>query len=125
MDNDNIEKLTRELMADSKLNLSDPLFDERVLRQISVEYERKKRKQQLLSFILVFCGIEFIMFAIAWFLLLYYPGYEYFVNTVSDSLQIFKKIGYLVIQYDYIIFSFIVVGILDLITNRKVRFSLN
>ena len=40
-------------------------------------------------------------------------------------MTIIRKTGNLVIQYDYLIFSFIIAGFLDRILNIRVKVSLN
>ena len=121
MDNANIEKLTKEFMADSRLDLPDPLFDEKLMGRILLENKRLNDRKQLYLNILVFIGIEFIILALLWILLLYFPGLDYFTNAIKNSMTIIRKIGNLVVQYDYLIFSFIIVGILDSIFNKRVN----
>jgi hypothetical protein len=125
MDNANIEKLTKELMTDSKLNLPDPLFDEMLMNRILFENSRQNDRKLLLLNILIFVGVELIILSVLWILLLYFPGFDYFTNAIKNSMTFIKKTGNLVLQYDYLIFSFIIAGFLDLILNKRVKVSLN
>jgi hypothetical protein len=79
----------------------------------------------LLLNILIFAGIEFIVFSLLWILLLYSPGVDYFKNAITSSLLIIQKAGNLVIEYGYLIVSFIIVGFLDRILNKRVKVSQN
>ena len=125
MDNSEENKLTKEIMADSRLNLANPDFDDLVLHQVLLESKKLKKRKDLLMNLLIFTGIELFIFALLLVLLLWFPGLEYFTTGVKNSLPVFQKIGKLAIEYDYLIFAFIVVGLLDKIMNRKVRASLN
>jgi hypothetical protein len=116
----NIDKLTKELMADSKLELTNLNFDEIVMNQILFESNKLKKRKDLFLNIIVFVGIEFLLFALILTLLLYFPGYEYFTSALKNSMFIFERIGTFVIQYDYLILSFFIVFILERFTNKKV-----
>jgi hypothetical protein len=63
MEGGNIEKLARIVMVDGKLEITDPLFTDNIINQVSVEYNKHKNRKQILISILVFIGIEFILFA--------------------------------------------------------------
>lgn len=123
MDNANIDKLTKDLMADSKLDLPDPLFDEKLMSRILLESKKLNDRKQLFLNILVFTGIELIILALIWILLIYFPGLDYFANAIKSSMTIIRKTGNLVLQYDYLIFSFIIVGVLDSIFSKRVKIS--
>jgi Na+/phosphate symporter len=125
MNNEKTEKLTKDWMADSLLTLDNPQFEAIVMKQISLEYEKKKRRQQVRSFILVFFGIEFLIFSLIWILLVWYPGYQYFVTAMGNSLSIFHTLGNLVIQYDYIILSFIFVTIMEVVMKKSQKIYVN
>jgi hypothetical protein len=124
MEDSGIEKLTKELMADSKLNLTNPAFDDIVMNQISLESGKLKSRKNLIRNFLIFTGIELIIFALLLFFLLYIHEVDYFTSAIKDSMIVFQKIGKLVIEYDYLILSFIVAGVLDGMTNKRVTFSL-
>jgi hypothetical protein len=69
--------------------------------------------------------IDFIVFSLVWILLIYFPGVDYFKNTINSSLLIIQKAGNLVLEYGYLIVSFIFVGLLDLVFNKRVKVPLN
>jgi len=121
MDNELNEKLTSRLMADSKLNLTDPDFDGIVLGQVMNEFEKKKKRKLIISNILLFIGIEFTLLAFVLLTILYFPGNNNLSILINSGLQYLSKIGEFVIRYDYLFFSFIVVGILELITSNRTR----
>jgi hypothetical protein len=124
MDNSNVERLTKDIMTDSRLNLADPIFDEKVMNKILLENKRLKSKNLLLLNILVFTGIEFIVFALFWILLLYFPGIDYFKNAINSSLAVLEKIGNIVIEYGYLVVSIVLVYFLDIIFSRKAKVTL-
>jgi hypothetical protein len=123
MDNHNVNKLTKELMADSRLNLTRPDFDDAVMNLILLESNKQKNRKNLFFDILIFSGIELVVFALLLILLLRFPGNDFFTTAVRDFLPVFQKIGKLAIEYNYLILSFIVVGILDWFMNRTERLS--
>lgn len=120
MDNTNINKLTKELMSDSKLKITNQAFDDLVMNQILLEAGKLKKRKDMFLNILIFTGIEFIIFALILALFLYFPGYEYFTSALNNSMLVFEKIGNFVIKYDYLILSFIIVFVLDRITSKRV-----
>lgn len=124
MNNSNVERLTKDIMTDSRLNLADPIFDEKVMNKILLENKRLKSKNLLLLNILVFTGIEFIVFALFWILLLYFPGIDYFKNAINSSLAVLEKIGNIVIEYGYLVVSIVLVYFLDIIFSRKAKVTL-
>jgi hypothetical protein len=119
MENTGIDKLTKELLADSRLKLTRPNFDDSVIDQILFESAKQKNRKHLLLNILIFSGIELVIFTLMFILLIYSPGIQYFTSTIRNSMVIFQKIGEFAIHYDYLILSFIVVAFLDLILNRR------
>lgn len=123
MESANIDKFTKELMTDSKLEISNPSFDDLVMNQILLESGKLKKRKDLFLNLLIFTGIEFILFALFLALLLYFPGYEYFTSILKNSMFIFEKIGTFVIRYDYLILSFIIIFVFDWITSKKVPVS--
>lgn len=52
-------------------------------------------------------------------------SFIYALPALKSSLMIIHKVGNLVLRYDYIILSFIIVGFLDRILNKRVKVSLN
>ena len=124
MENNGIDKLTKKLMADSRLNLTRSNFDDTVMNQILLESNKRKNRKQLLLNILIFAGVELVIFILLLVLLIYFPGIEYFTSTMKNSMLVFQKIGKIAIQYDYLILSFIVVVILDRIMNKRIQVSL-
>ena len=96
MDNSDIEKLTKELMADSRLDLPDPLFNEKLMSRILFENSRQNVRKEFILNILVFIGVELIILSLLWMLLLYFPGLNYFTNAIKSSLMIIHKTGNLV-----------------------------
>jgi hypothetical protein len=123
MNNANIDKLTKELMSDSKLKITNPAFDDLVMNQILFETSKLKKRKDLFLNILIFTGIEFILFALILALLLYFPGYEYFTSALNNSMLVFEKIGNFVIKYDYLILSFLIIFVFDRITSKKATVS--
>ena len=123
MESAKIDKFTKELMTDSKLKITNPAFDNLVMNQIMLESIMLKKRKDLFLNILVFTGIEFILFALSLTLLLYFPGYEYFASAMKNSMLIFEKIGTFVLKYDYLILSFLIIFTLDRISNKKVAVS--
>jgi hypothetical protein len=125
MENTSIDKLTREVMADSRLDLTRENFDDTVMNQILLESNKKKNRKQLLLNILIFAGVELVIFTMLFVLLIYFPGIEYLSSAMKNFMIIFQKIGKFAIQYDYLILSFIVVLFLDHVLNRDKPFTLN
>jgi hypothetical protein len=123
MDNKDFDKLTKDWMSDSKLNISNPIFDDLVMKQILVEASKQNERKTLLTNILIFTGIELVIFAFLFILLIYFNGSNYFTSAIKSSLQVFQHIGNLAIRYDYLILSFIIVGILDRLMNKKTTVS--
>jgi heme/copper-type cytochrome/quinol oxidase subunit 3 len=123
MENENVDKLARMIMADSKLEIKNPLFTETVMNQVASEYYKQKNMKQLRISILVFICIEFILFAFVWMLLNYYPGYEYFGKIMNDIMPSLQKTGDMVIKNGYLIISFIVAYGLHQILNLKSKSS--
>ncbi|MGC1389690.1 MAG: hypothetical protein WA816_01505 [Bacteroidales bacterium] len=124
MEDAKIEKLTKEWMAESKLELTNPIVENIIMNQILLEAGKKRSRKNLLISFLIFTGIELIIFALLLILLLYFPGIDYFTSAIKNSMVLFQKIGKLAIEYDYLILSFIVVGLLDRIMDGKVTASL-
>jgi hypothetical protein len=125
MEKGNIEKVTREIMAESGLEIENPGFDRKVLGKISLEYLRKKYRRQLAFYILILTGIEFVVFSGVWLMLMYFPGSDYIINTIKDSLPAFHNIGNFILEYDYLFISFILVGVLNMVSKISVKSTLN
>lgn len=124
MENNHIDKLTKELMADSRLKLTRPNFDDSVMNQIILESNKLKNRKQLLINLLIFAVVELVILTLLFVLLIYFPGIEYFNATMKNSMLIFQKIGEFAIHYDYLILSFIVVVFLDMLLNKRSPASL-
>jgi hypothetical protein len=118
---DKYEDLARKLMSDSKMDLSDPGFDEMVLGQIMLEFNKNKKRKTIISSVLLFIGIEFTLLAILLLMILYFPGSNNLTNLINSVLQYLSKIGEFVMKYDYLIVSFLFVGLLDRVMNLKTR----
>jgi hypothetical protein len=124
MDNTNIDKLTKKLMAESNLKLINPIFDDTVMKKILLESQKLKNQKKLLLNFLIFTGTELAVLALMLVLLLYFPGLDFFVSSIKNSMEIFHTIGKLAIDYDYLIISSIVVFVLDRVINKTARVSL-
>ncbi len=120
MNNAIIEKLTKDMMADSRMELPDPLFDEKVMSTILLESKKLNERRQLFLNLLVFIGVELVILTLVWILLIYFPGIDYITNTIKNSMTLIRKTGNMVLQYNYLIISFIIVWFLDRIMNKKV-----
>jgi hypothetical protein len=107
------------VMADSKLEITDPLMTDNIMNQVSVEYNKYNNRKQTLINILVFIGIEFILFASVWMLLIYYPGYEYFRKIMNDLIPLIRSIGELIIKNGYLIVSIFIAYVFHWILNLK------
>jgi hypothetical protein len=125
MGNSDIDKLTKALMTDSRMTLTNPGFDDMVMKQVLLESDRQLNRKLLLRNIMIFTVIELLIFALLLVLLLWFPGLVYFTTAIKYSMTIFQKIGNLAIEYDYLIFSFILVWLLDMRMNRKMAFLKN
>lgn len=123
MDNNEINKFIKEAMAESGLSLTSPDFDDAVMKLVLLENNRQQYRKSLLFNILIFAGIELFVFVLLLMLFLFFPANNFISGAVKDSLPFFEKIGNLAIDYNYLILSFIVVGILDWILNRRERVS--
>jgi len=119
MESNGIDKLTKELMTNSRLNLINPEFDKSVMNQILSESNRQESRKHFLVNILIFGSIELVIFTILFILLNYFPVAESLNSTMKNSMYIFQKIGEFAIHYDYLILSFIVVAFLDLIMTKR------
>jgi hypothetical protein len=118
---DKNENIAREIMADSKLDMTDPGFDEIVMGKIMFESEKMKRRKYYLSGLILFIGIEFTLLAFLMVILYYFHGNIFLKDFINDNMQYFTGVGQFVLHYDYIILSFVIVGILDLILNKRSR----
>lgn len=119
MESGNVEKLTRTIMADSKLEIADPLFSDVVMKLVLLEHKRQKNRKQALINILVFIGVEFIVLFLIWILLVYYPGYSYFVRVMNNIMPLIKETGYFVMRNGYLIISLTVACITHWILNLR------
>jgi hypothetical protein len=119
MESNGIDKLTKELMTNSRLNLINPEFDKSVMNQILSESNRQESRKHFLVNIVIFGSIELVIFTILFILLNYFPVAESLNSTMKNSMYIFQKIGEFAIHYDYLILSFIVVAFLDLIMTKR------
>ncbi len=99
MDNEIIEKLTKEIMSESRLELPDPLFDEKLMSSILLENTRMEERRQLFLNILVFIGVEFIILTLIWILpdlfsryKLFYKCHKKFDATCQENREFFPPI---------------------------------
>jgi hypothetical protein len=50
---DNIDKITKELLSNSRLELSNPMFNSEIMAKIAVEADRKLKRKIYLSFLFI------------------------------------------------------------------------
>ncbi|MDP4224184.1 MAG: hypothetical protein Q8868_12815 [Bacteroidota bacterium] len=115
MENNDIDKLTRNLMADSMMNLDDSSFDNRVMQKILIEADKKDQRRFYLSNILLLFIIGTVIFSLLWLSLLDPQVNSFWVSVANSLLSAFRAAGAFILQYDYLIISFLFVGILNLI----------
>jgi hypothetical protein len=123
MENNDIDKLTRNLMADSMMNLDDSSFDNRVMQKIRIESDKKNQNRFYLSNILLLFVIGTVIFALLWLSLLDQQVNSFSVSVANRLLSASRAAGAFILQYDYLIISFLFAGILNLIL--KLLGSLN
>ena len=122
MENSEINKLTKDIMADSRLNLPNPGFDEQVMRQIQLVSNQELNRKSWTRNFMIFAIAELFALVIIIFLLFMTPGMEYFIGMINNSLRMCQKIGMLAMEYDFLLFSFVIVGFLDVIVNKRATF---
>ena len=124
MDNAKIDEFIKMTMADSKLEISNPLFEGIVMDQILLENRKLIQRRRFILNIMVFVGVELLLTGAILMMAIYLPGFNHLSYAIRNSLPVFQKIGNFVIQYDYLIFTFLVILIFDRILNRKVRVAI-
>ena len=125
MENENNDILMSKIMADSRLNLSDAGFDNRVLCRIMREYEQKKNRRMILKSILIFTGIELVLFSVSLLIMIYFPGNSFITDLAGSVLPFFTRLGEFFLKYDYLLISFLFVGFLEIIVNVRRKILVN
>jgi hypothetical protein len=124
MEESNVEKLTKEIMADSRLVALKPDMENEIMERISVDYITRSRRRELRTYILLFVGIETVLTGFVWTLFNYFPGLNNeVVYLVKNFILAAHKAGELTIQSLYLIISFIVVLSLKQILDLSERLS--
>jgi len=120
MEDEKIDSMLKSIMKDSLLEPDDHQIDNKLMEKILAEHENLKNRREVLSRIFIFTGITFFLFALILVLIFLLPG-AYFLNVATGILKLFHSIGTLFIEYDYLVISFLFVGLLDILINRDKR----
>jgi len=120
MEDEKIDSMLKSIMKDSLLEPDDHQIDNKLMEKILAEHENLKNRREVLSRIFIFTGITFFLFALILVLIFLLPG-AYFLNIATGILKLFHSIGTLFIEYDYLVISFLFVGLLDILINRDKR----
>ena len=124
MEESNVEKLTKAIMADSRLVPLKPDMENEIMERISADYITRSRRREIRTYIFLFVGIEIVLTALVWTLFNYFPGLNNeVVYLVKNFILAAHKAGELTMQSLYLIISFIVVLSLKQILDLSERLS--
>ena len=120
----NIDKISRAIIVNSKLELPDTSFDIKVVKQIAVELQRKLR--QKLFFLFLFIGAMLASSG-------YYVIRIFHINLkqpvvgsggISDPiLNSFRVIINVIIENEYLIFPLLLVLIIRRLVEMRLKYS--
>lgn len=104
MDNSNIDKLTKRILADSKLELTNPDFNNLVMNKIRFENRKKSVFHNVGLFFLIFITFDTLILSLLKILSINITGISLKIGTLFHRILFsvqndFSNIGQLLITY--------------------------
>ena len=121
MDNSNIDKLTKRILADSKLELANPDFNHSIMNKIRFENRKKSVLHNVGLFFLIFITFDTLILSLLRILHINITGISLKTGTLIHRILFspqndFSNIGQLLITY------FLVLGIVVFVLNKLLAF---
>lgn len=126
MDNSNIDKLTKRILADSKLELANPDFNHSVMNKIRFENSKKLVFHNIGLFFLIFITFDALIFSLLKILSINIVGINLKIGTLIHRILFsvqndFSNIGQLLITYFLVLV--IVIFVLNKLLASRYKYS--
>lgn len=118
MDNSNIENLTKSIMVESKLELTNPHFSKLVMKKIRTEYRRQSIFQNVGLFFIRFITIDAIIFCLAKTFGIKTVDIASKIDVLSNVITSGIQTVFLKIEHHILIYL-IIYAIVIILINRK------
>jgi hypothetical protein len=123
--NSYIDRLTKDILKNSYLEVTDPDFNQTTIKRVLREDRRRRILQNILMCFFVFAAVDTLILLAIWLLGL--NIFDLIVNSGSISFELFSHINVLkdsILKNDFIKYIFlllIVIAIVDGITEIKFK----
>lgn len=121
-DNSNIDHLTRDILLESKLELTNPDFESLLMNKIRSEEQKKSTYQNVILFFVRFITLDAIIFSLSKIFGINISdissGIDIFSNGITTGIQtVLSNIEYLVLIY-FIILAIVVILLSNILSSR-------
>ncbi len=120
MEEENIDKLTKEILADSKLELTNPDFNNLLMSKIRYQNNKQTTRQNIFSYGILFISIDVLIYALLKILNIRITEIFSTVSSLSQSLLSSIGNGHFIFIY-FLIMAVVIIGV-NILSESRYRY---